>query len=197
MAFGDGIDWAAEAQRAHAADVAKGQVGIGRSDLVDRVAALVPAGARILDAGCNIGRYVPLFRAAGLNYTGVDQSEDALAIAARLHGDDDGVRFFCGYLWSLDLGLFDAAVSFAVLQHNTLAEQERIVAALARSVRSGGALVISESTVPTVTATQRTYNGWIDLARRHGFELLDTWHPNPYGLCDHYAFRRAGAAELV
>jgi len=196
MKFGDGIDWAHEARRAYAADVAKGQVGIGRSDLVDRVAALVAPGARVLDAGCNIGRYAPLFVAAGLDYTGVDQSEEALDIATRVNADS-GARFFHAALWDLDFPEpFDAAVSFAVLQHNTIDEQERIMAALARSVRPGGVLVMSESTVPVETATQRTHEGWIGLAQRHGFTLLDTWHPNPaYGYHDHYAFRRVGAAS--
>lgn len=188
-AFGDGIDWSAEARRAAAADAASGSANrpVGRSELVDHLAALLPEGGRVLDAGCNIGRYCPLILAAGFEYVGVDQSEEALAIARERNPDG---KFEHAFLWEMSPGIFDAAICFAVLQHNTHAEKERIIPRIAAALRPGGIFLIMESTVPTQTTTQLTHAGWIDIVTRHGFELVETFHPNPEGVNDAYAFRR-------
>ena len=84
-----------------------------------------------------------------------------------------------------------AAISMAVLQHNTLDEKQRILPRIAAAIRPGGLFVMSESTVLEETRTQLTQEGWIRLVISHGFELLSTWHPNPeHGIDDAYMFRR-------
>lgn len=205
MAFGDEIDWAFEARRAAAADDASGGPRIGRSELVDRlVAALAdtkqrPAEQRrVLDAGCNIGRYAPVLMAAGFDYTGVDQSLEAIEIA---RARNPAGTFIHSFLWDMvfpvratcgaSLGFpFDAAICFAVLQHNTLDEKERILPRIAAATRPSGVLVLSESTMPEATRTQLTHDGWIELVTRHGFTLLETFHENEFGLHDAYVFRK-------
>lgn len=185
--FGDGIDWAFEASRAAAADDARGP-GIERSELVDRLAVLVPRRGRVLDAGCNIGRYAPSLMAAGFDYTGVDQSVEALEIARQRN---PRAAFVHSFLWDMAFSQpFDAAVCFAVLQHNTQEEKERIAPRIAAAIRPGGALLLSESTLPEATPTQLTRDGWIALITRHGFALVETFHPNEYGLHDGYAFTK-------
>jgi 2-polyprenyl-3-methyl-5-hydroxy-6-metoxy-1,4-benzoquinol methylase len=189
MTFGDEIDWAFEARRAAAADDVNGGPGIGRSDLVERLAELLPARGRLLDAGCNIGRYAPVIMAAGFDYTGVDQSIEAIEIAC---ARNPAGNFACGFLWDMQFSEpFDAVTCFAVLQHNTLEEKERILPRIAAAIRPLGVLMLLESTLPEATRTQLTPDGWIELVTRHGFTLVETFHANEYGLHDAYVFRKA------
>lgn len=188
--FGDGIDWSAEARRAAAEDVRLGlALPIGRSEMVERLTELLPGRGRILDAGCNIGRYCPILLAAGFSYHGVDQSAEALSIASERNPTG---QFSESLLWDMAFAeQFDAAISMAVLQHNTLDEKQRILPRIAAAIRPGGLFVMSESTVLEETRTQLTQEGWIRLVISHGFELLSTWHPNPeHGIDDAYMFRR-------
>lgn len=188
MAFGDGIDWAFEARRAAAADDTTENPRIGRSELIDRLVERLPGRGRVLDAGCNIGRYAPLLVAAGFRYTGVDQSAEAIRLARERNPAGSFVHDF---LWYMEFPEpFDAVISFAVLQHNTMPEKERILPRIAAALRPGGVLMLSESTLPEATLTQLTHDGWIDLVTRHGFELLETFHENEYGLRDTYVFRK-------
>lgn len=190
MTFGDGIDWGAEARRQHEAEPVWRP---GKSNLIERVMALVPPPAVVLDCGCNIGRYCPLFRLYGYRYVGVDQSAEALTIARER---SPGVVFVHSLLWDFDaeeLGFapFGVACSNAVLQHNLHEEKEHILPRIHAALRPGGAFVMQESTVVEETRTQLTREGWIDLFARHGFELVETWHPNhEYGIDDNYLFRR-------
>jgi SAM-dependent methyltransferase len=195
--FGDGIDWSNEARRAAAEDAKNPGFGTGRSELVDRLAALMPDGGTVLDAGCNIGRYCPLFQRAGFAYTGVDQSDEALALGRIANPDGVFVR---SLLWEMEFPeKFDAAVCFAVLQHNTHPEKERILPRIAAALRPGGIFVMNESTLPVhQTATQLAHFEWIDIVTKYGFELIETWHPNPeYGIDDAYAFRRLGEPAVA
>lgn len=200
MAFGDEIDWAFEARRAAAEDDAQGGPRIGRSELVDRLVSALAGTAkesgpswtaprrRVLDAGCNIGRYAPILMAAGFDYTGVDQSAEAIEIARERN---PAGTFVHSFLWDMEFSEpFDAVICFAVLQHNTLDEKERILPRIAAATRPGGVLLLSESTMPEATRTQLTREGWIELVTRHGFALLETFHTNEYGLHDAYVFRR-------
>ncbi len=193
MKFGDGIDWNAEARRAAAADDRNNAQGVvAKIDAIERLAEHLPSRGRVLDAGSNIGRYCPAVLAAGFQYVGVDQAQEALAIARERN--PNGV-FVESFLWDMKFDiLFDAALSFAVLQHNTLPEKQRILGRIAAAVRVGGYFVMMESTVLQETVTQLTQAGWISLVSGCGFELVTTWHPNPdYGVNDHYLFRRTEA----
>lgn len=184
VTFGDGIDWAHEARRADAADQAAGGVP-DHSEFLSRL----KGPGKVLDAGCNIGRYCPALMAAGFKYTGVDQSAEAIAIARQRNPKGVFIREF---LWDMEFSKpFDAAISFAVLQHNTLTEKKRILPRISAALKGGGQFAMIESTVLTETKTQLTQAGWIKLVEDHGFELVETWHPNPeYGIDDAYLFRR-------
>jgi SAM-dependent methyltransferase len=77
----------------------------GEARMID---AMVPRGARILDAGCGTGRVGGHLAAAGHEVTGVDLDPELIAEAARLH---PGPRWLVGDLSTLDLPL----VSFDVI----------------------------------------------------------------------------------
>jgi SAM-dependent methyltransferase len=184
MSFGDGIDWDNEARRA----AKELPPGADSFELIDRLKA-AGAGPRLLDCGCNIGRYCPPFRAADFEYVGVDQSEVALKVARERY---PGVEFVQSFLWDmLFYRPFDVAVTIAVLQHNKHDEKRRILSRIAGALKPGGLFAMQESTVLEDTPTQLRQAGWISMVEGFGFKLLDAWHPNPeYGVCDHYMFQR-------
>ena len=73
-----------------------------------RVAALVPAGARVLDAGCGTGRVAIELARRGYDVTGVDNDASMLEVARR----SDAVRWVDGDLAELELGeRFDLVVA--------------------------------------------------------------------------------------
>lgn len=189
--FGDGIDWCLEAKRAAAAETP----GVEPSELhFSLVAALgeLKHQPRIVDCGCNIGRFYPAFKRAGFEYTGIDQSETALAIARERYPD---VMFRLSFLWEdwpNCFAPFDVALCNAVLQHNRLEEKKQILPRIAQAVRPGGLFVMQESTVLEETPTQLLHAQWIALVEGFGFKFLKTWHKNELGIEDAYLFRREG-----
>lgn len=189
--FGDGIDWDAEARRAAAASEQEHANGGVRANALELTARLAQYGARgrLLDCGCNIARYYPPLREAGFEYTGVDQSQQALEIA---HQRYPNIALVWSMLWSMSFeSQFDVAISMAVLQHNTHDEKNRIIHQIAKAVRTGGWFAMQESTVLNDTATQLTHQHWINTVEKHDFSLIDTWHPNPeYAVNDAYLFVR-------
>jgi trans-aconitate methyltransferase len=197
MNFGDGIDWNAEARRANK----EGQPGNHVGELVRRVKEIVIAGPQsrnmkpvLVDCGCNIGRFCPQVQAAELVYIGVDQADEALAIARKRY---PGVSFVKSMLWDpwpRSVGPIDAAICNAVLQHNTHDEKRRILARIAEAVPAGGVFAMQESTVVQETKTQLRQGDWIKLVEGFGFKLHSMWHPNDeFGILDGYVFLRVGS----
>lgn len=100
----------------------------------------LPVGV-VLDAACGTGRYAAYLAGRGHSLIGVDQSPDMLDLArAKLPGS----RFVLGELTHLPLedASVDAAVCALALVH--VADLGRAFAELARVVRPGGRIVISD-----------------------------------------------------
>lgn len=185
--FGDGINWDFEARRA----AAEGWVAPHDSELIRNLRLWLPhedRPRRVLDAGCNIGNFAGMFMAAGFEYTGVDQSAVALELACGRYPQATWIE---GMLWDMEFGEpFDLVFCNAVLQHNNHAEKARILPRIAAATKPGGMFIMQESTVLEETATQLTHEGWIQAVLQHGYVLQGTWHKNPEGLNDAYAFWR-------
>ena len=140
----------------------------------------------MLDCGCHIGRWIEVFRGNGYDYVGVDQSLEAIETARRYKPDG---KFVHSLLWNIPFdNEFDIVHTNAVLQHNTLSEQEKILPKMNQALKINGILVIAESTEPKQTLTQRTYQGWISFIEKYGFKFMESWHKNPLGLEDNYIF---------
>jgi SAM-dependent methyltransferase len=103
-------------------------------------AALVPAGARILDAGCGTGRVGARLAELGYDVAGTDVDASMLAVAQRI----PGVRWYLADLAELELGEqpFDLIVAagnvFPFLAPGTGA---RVLERLAAHLAPGGLLV--------------------------------------------------------
>lgn len=108
------------------------------------LAAYVPRGARVLDYGCGYGRLTAQLAEAGYAAVGVDPSH---AMVERGRAEHPGVELV--HQAELPLperdGAYDAALLFAVLNCVPRdASQHAAVAELARLVRPGGVLYVSE-----------------------------------------------------
>jgi SAM-dependent methyltransferase len=100
-----------------------------------------PRPSRVLDVGCGTGRHSAHLVELGHTVTGIDVSPEMLQVARR---KAPGARFVEGPMAPLpfDDGEFDGAVCALALSH--VADIEEPIAELARVVRPGGQLVISD-----------------------------------------------------
>jgi SAM-dependent methyltransferase len=152
---------------------------IAKLEAVRRWLVALPAGTRVLDAGCGEGVLVEEF-AGRLAIEGVDA-----------HYSSDRVR--PGSLTSLPYAdaSFDRALCLDVLEHLTFEEQPRALAELHRVLRPGGELLVSVPNLAHLqsrvhfllagrlirTASEIKHPGdrpiaeYLDIARRAGFEL--------------------------
>jgi len=147
---------------------------------------------RGVDLGCNYGGMAYHFVNAGIEYTGIDQSEAALEIARSKLPD---LKFINSFLWDLDFKEeYDIVYIQAVLQHNIPTEQERIMPVVFNILKPGGVLNFAESTVlpkdfiPPMNS--RTHDGWVDLATRNGFKFEKSWYYNAEKIPNIYLFTK-------
>ena len=119
----------------------------GEARLLD---ALVPPGARVLDAGCGTGRVAAALAARGHDVVGVD-ADPTLVEAAR--ADHPGPRFLVAALAELDLAAqgepepFDAAVLAGNVMVFVAPGTERdVLARVAAHVRPDGVVVVGFGT---------------------------------------------------
>lgn len=119
----------------------------GEARLLD---ALVPPGARVLDAGCGTGRVAAALAARGHDVVGVD-ADPTLVEAAR--ADHPGPRFLVADLAELDLAAQGEAEPFdaAVLAGNVMVfvapgTERDVLARVAAHVRPDGLVVVGFGT---------------------------------------------------
>jgi SAM-dependent methyltransferase len=156
----------------------------GRRRVLDRVIAGLglPAGARILDAGCGSGRNMVLLARYG-EVTGIELSAASVAVARRrgvgevLEGSVDELPF-------ADHS-FDFAVSLDVLEH--LDDDRRSLLEMRRVVRPGGQLLVTVPAYPWLWSSHDEVNHHrrrytratlLEVAGQAGWEATRTTHFN-------------------
>jgi len=141
---------------------------------------------RALDAGCHVGRWTDVVTKMGFEYNGVDQSAKALEEAKK---NRPNANFYNCMLWDMNFKEeFDLVFFVAVLQHNKIEEQDRILPKAVAALKSGGVLFFTESTINYQTVTQRTHDGWISAAEKCGVKFVKSFHKNELGHEDMYIF---------
>lgn len=110
---------------------------------------------RLLDAGCGIGDYALRLARQGFSVTGIDFSETVLENArAYLARDPAGDRITLHRDTLLDLSFeddeFDAILCWGVLMH--IPDVDAATSELARALRPGGRLAISETNMRSIEA---------------------------------------------
>lgn len=114
----------------------------------------LPAGARVLDAGCGPGLVAEAFLAAGYAVHGVDLSGEMVRRAReRCARFGDRASFEQGSVLGLALPTFDAAVSRFVLHH--VEDPLAFVRAQVERVRPGGIVVACDHTTDPDSAAAR------------------------------------------
>jgi SAM-dependent methyltransferase len=148
----------------------------------------LPRRARILDAGCGVGRWFWL-TAPGREVTGMDFSEPLLE---RARANEHGVDVVLGDVRDIPTpdGSFEAAYTIKVLQCLRDEDRPTAVAELFRVTEPGGLVVVFEK---TRGADGSAAAEWIRWCERAGGRLL-AWHPNEYALFDRAV---AGFVALV
>ncbi|KJY43340.1 methyltransferase type 11 [Streptomyces sp. NRRL B-1568] len=118
----------------------------------------VPLNARVLDYGCGYGRLLAELDALG--HADVQGVEPSAALVARCRKENPGLRITRAESLPLPFtdASFDAALLFAVLTSVPQEEErERAVAELARLVRPGGVLYVSDVPLQTDEASIERY----------------------------------------
>jgi 2-polyprenyl-3-methyl-5-hydroxy-6-metoxy-1,4-benzoquinol methylase len=124
------------------------------------LAGELPAGAKVMDFGCGDGRVAVPLRAMGYEVTGVDSSPNMLAALAerdpeltvlQSDGSDLGKH--------LGRRKMDAVYCLAVLIHHSYDDGAALIAALAKTVRKDGLLILDWPT--SDQPHERTH--WIDV----------------------------------
>ncbi|MEQ9676236.1 MAG: class I SAM-dependent methyltransferase [Roseovarius indicus] len=109
---------------------------------LDRFAAMVPAGGRILDVGCGTGAPIGDYLAgSGHPVTGVDGAAAMIAIARDRRPERD---WQLGDMRALEMGeRFDGVLAWDSFFHLTGDEQREVLPRLLRHVRTGGPLMLT------------------------------------------------------
>jgi SAM-dependent methyltransferase len=147
----------------------------GEARLVD---AMLPRGARVLDAGCGPGRVGAVLAAAGHTVVGVDV--DPVLIAAA-EADHPGPRWVVGDLAELDLGeQFDAIVCAGnVMAFLAPGTRREVLRRLRAHLAADGRAAIGFG-----AGRGYPFEAFLDDARASGWAadvLLSTWDLRPYG----------------
>ncbi|HEX8616722.1 MAG TPA: class I SAM-dependent methyltransferase [Thermoanaerobaculia bacterium] len=102
----------------------------------------IPAGARVLEAGCGLGQWVIVLRELGIKAFGVDYVADALRTSVRHRSAPSVVT--CGDINRLPFadGTFEAITSFGVVEHFWRGPAA-LIAEMVRVLAPGGTMFLS------------------------------------------------------
>ena len=154
------------------------------SPLTELIERHLPAGGRLLEAGCGLGQYVLLFRERGRAAVGADWSQEALRAGAGL-----GAPLAAMDLRALAVvtGGIAAYLSLGVVEHDPDGP-DAILREAARVVPSGGALLLS---VPYWNGVRRLATPYLRRQARHTREAGGQFYQ--YAFTRHELGRRLAA----
>ncbi len=108
----------------------------------------VPASARVLDVGCGSGNWAEVFAARYAHVTGIDQSAAMIDAARQRLGAMQNVELLAGDVLSeLPDQTFDLIFVGGVCMYLNDVDVETLLRLLAARLRSGGTIILRESTL--------------------------------------------------
>ena len=117
--------------------------------------------SRVLDYGCGPGYLAAAVAEKAAYVDAVDISRGVLACAKVLNGRPNITYWTPAELWAMG-EMADVACSFAVIQHLRTETLEQVLSLLARSVRSGGVLLLHFAVPdPVLWRTEKQWRCWI------------------------------------
>lgn len=135
------------------------------------------SGARVLDFGCGSGEWTPTLSRIGASYVGIDIS-DAMVDICRSRFPDHRFLSYDGERIPLPDDSIDIAFSIAVLHHNALPAQDRLLEELSRCLKPGGALFLFEGVGdhPVSREFPRPRQQWLRALENSGFTVMHAQH---------------------
>lgn len=124
----------------NADEYAQSTINLDISDLHKEFAKNLPAGAKILDAGCGSGRDLLAFKNLGFNVQGIDASKELVEIAKKNSGVPVENKTFSEINWKNE---FDAVWCMASLLHLNKAELKDALKNIAESMKEGAKIYAS------------------------------------------------------
>ncbi|WP_127995715.1 methyltransferase domain-containing protein [Piscinibacter defluvii] len=129
-----------EYYRQFAAEFFRTTVAVDMAAIRQRFLAYIPAGARILDAGCGSGRDAKAFAALGFSVTAFDATPELASLATEHCGFEVGVRRFEDVD---ETAAYDGIWCCASLLHVPLSEMQDALSRLWAALAPGGTLYLS------------------------------------------------------
>ena len=188
--------WDEESERAWKNDTLN---VIFADSVIEVLQHILPPKAKVLDAGCGVGKHVRAFSLLDFKVTGIDQSQKAVEYARTLNPDATIIHGRLQDLpWLVDFKLIHTC---AVLQHSTHERKRSILKKFYDALTPGGYLLCAECTFtpetlkllkeknPSVEFTEEwsdgysfSEKGWKRFMKENGFNHVKTIPPWPYYL---------------
>jgi SAM-dependent methyltransferase len=121
-------------------------------------------GGSLLDIGCGAGNYIPIARACGFTYVGLDASEPMVAGCRQLIGDAPDARVLVASAVALPVPKvsFDAVLALGVLEYIAPSQRALAFDEIANAVKPGGIVIGSFA---NYYSPYRTWFRWRGMAK--------------------------------
>ncbi len=157
-----------------------------QSAALDRALKAIDLGnKKVVEIGCGIGRWTPMFLRRGAHYVGMDISPTMVERARQRVPEGEFLRME-GERLPFEDGSIDFIFSITVLHHNRYDQQAALIKEMIRVCRVGGWIFLMEGIAERERATffnmfPRTSDGWVaevgkyGNARLHNIQHLRWW----------------------
>lgn len=125
----------------------KGRIFTDPHSDIERILAMLDAGARILDLGCGTGRHVVYLSRIGFDVYGFDAAPNALTMAQEWLQEEKLVASLKEHLMEKPFpyvdDFFDAVISIQVIHHNLMINIKKTISEIERVLKPGGLLFVT------------------------------------------------------
>jgi SAM-dependent methyltransferase len=124
----------------------------------------------VLEIGCGPARYCNAWELIGGHYFGLDFSEEAIAIARKLHPNNQFIHGFNHEVRTFGR-TFDVVFTNTHLQHVANINKNFLLQEIHKVLNLEGILITNLEKDDQDTNTTMTYQKWKDFVESHGFKL--------------------------